>query len=186
VDALIAARAARGKRPQTRKPSMPRSMSDTSMYARMRSHLRKLARLALNDRAKAGHDAPPVDDLAEALAAYVGQECRRVVLDVAPGDPRPSSREQHARLTPTALERLTLDAARYVLDRWTPDYTHEQQRRGGVGGSRSRRGPTKATAANADKLAALPPGLTVAQQAEHVGVSERTIKRMRRAQRADS
>jgi len=167
-----------------RTPTMPRSTSDSSMFARTRSHLRKLARRALNDRAKAGHDAPPVDALAEALAAYVQHVAPHVVLDVAPGDPRPSSREQHARLTPEAVERVTQSAARYVLDRWSADYIAEQQRRGGVGGSRSRRGPTW-TAEDLDALAKLD-GLTVAEQAARLERPERTIKRMRRALKLSS
>lgn len=154
------------------------------MFARMRSHLRRLARRALNDRAKAGHDAPPPDALAEALAAYVLQECPRAVLDVAPGDARPSSREAHARLTPEALERVTLGAARYVLDRWSADYIAEQQRRGSVGGTRSRRGPTW-TPEDLAALAALQ-GLTVTEQAAQLDRPPRTIERMRRALRAGS
>ncbi len=183
VNALIAARAARGNRQQLRRPTIPRSTSDASIYSRMRSHLRKLTWRALNDQAKAGHDAPPVEVLADALAAYVSQECPRTMLDVAPGDPRPSSRQAHARLTPGALERLTLGAARYVLDRWTPDYIQEQQRRGARGGSTSKRG-SKWTVADLEFLAANPG--TVAAQADALSTSAATVKRMRAALRSVS
>jgi len=186
VDALIAARAARGNRKAMRRPQQPRAMSDSSIYARTRSHLRKLAWRALNDRVKAGHDAPPVDALTDALAAYVLQECPHIVLDFAPGDPRPSSRQTHARLTLEAVQRVTAGAARYVLERWTPDYIREQQRRGAAGGSASSRGPTWTPEA-LDSLAALmaaEPHLTREQLADRMGLCLSMIKRMRSALRS--
>lgn len=159
-------------------------MSDSSIYARTRSHLRKLAWRALNDRAKYGHDAPPLEVLADALAAYVLQECPRILLDFAPGDPRPSSRATHARLAPGSVERVAAGAARYVLGRWTADYIREQQRRGAAGGRASSRGPTWSTN-DLDALRKLN-GMTVAEQARRLDLAHSMIKRMRTALRGGS
>lgn len=154
------------------------------MFARMRKHLRDVARNALNDLHLAGHPVPTLDALADALAAYVWDECGRLVYIQAPGEPRRTGRERDRQLNGAeAVERVARNAADYRLTRWTPEFIAEMQRLGAVGGSISRRPPTKATTANLDRLAALPPGLTVAEQAEALDLSPATVKRLRNALR---
>ncbi|MEV7633615.1 hypothetical protein AB0N64_14545 [Microbacterium sp. NPDC089318] len=146
----------------------------------MRKHLRDVARNALNDLHLAGRPVPTVDALADALAAYVWDECEHLVHIQAPGEPRRTGRERDRMLNGAeAVERVARNAAAYRLDRWSPDYIAEMQRLGGIGGQRSRRGPTW-TDADLDALAALD-GLTVDEQAVRLDMRPSMIKRMRRA-----
>jgi len=175
------ARRARGNRKQLRRPRRPRRKGDTSMFRRMRGHLRETARRALNDLARARQPIPEAEPLAEALAALVWDEYRDLIQYREPGSP-PLGRARFAFLDDEAVERVAASAARYVLARWSPDYIREQQVRGAKGGRRSRRGPSKATLANVARLRELE-GLSAAKAAAELGVSVSTVYAMRRTLR---
>lgn len=149
------------------------------MFRRTKFHLRRLARRALNDLAKTGHPVPELADLAEALAALVWDDYSELVYVREPGG------EPLGRMGPRwldgddAVRRVAASAARYALSNWTPDYIEERQRRGAKGGRNSRRGPSKATQANLARLIELG-DLTVAQQVAETGLTESTVKRLRK------
>jgi len=185
---LVKATAARGKRKALRAPRLPtqtayvrvRGRVSRGTFERVNLHLRRLARRALNDLHKAGEQLPDRATLAAGLALYVFEELPRLLRNQAPGETPPSGYDRWAWLDDDAVRRVAASAARYQLERWTPDYIEEQQRRASVGGSRSR--PPLGIwddPANLDALAALD-GMTTAQQAEALGVSPATIDRGRK------
>jgi hypothetical protein len=180
------ARRARAKRKRLNSPRKLRREGAASMFARMRGHLRDVARRALNDLAKLGHPMPTPEALAAALAAYVWGECERLVYVQAPGEPRLSARGRAAYLDGAeAVDRVSENVARYALrDPGEPvAYMAEMQRRGGNGGRAGKRRPEwERDPGKLDALAALD-GMTAATQAARLGVSERTISNMRHALR---
>lgn len=179
VSVLVQARRARGNRKRLRNPAMPRKRGDASMFKRVRFHLRKLARRALNDLHKVGHPVPKRSALTEALSTYVYSELQQLILIRAPGEPKPGKYDRWKMLNgDDAVSRVAASAARYTLRKWDSDFIEEMQRRGAKGGRNSKRGPSKATADNIAALAALPYGTTIKQAATALGVSESTIKRM--------
>lgn len=153
------------------------------MFKRMRFYLRKLARRALNDLAKAGRPIPEIPELTDALATYVWDEFLNLIyVPEAGGQGLGRSRFRYLN-GDDGVQRVAASAARYTLEHWSADYIQEQQRRGAAGGRRSHRGPSKATPDNRAALAGLSPGLTRAQQAQALGISESTVKRLLRPER---
>lgn len=124
---------------------------------------------ALNDFRLAGFEHPAPEQLADALANVIAARC--VVRD-----------EQDGRgpgLTFSQLSRVADGVAEHALRDWSPQWIDDLREAGRKGGTVSRRGPTMATNANLAALAALPEGLPRAEQAEALGVSVRTIARLR-------
>ncbi|MFG6502515.1 helix-turn-helix domain-containing protein [Microbacterium sp. P05] len=168
-----------------RRPSRRRGQND--LFDVVRLHLRRLCRRVLNDRCRDGLEPPEHDLLVLALEGYLREQCWHLVYHHDYGEQRAPQRLRRTYLDEsrsglTAIESVARSSARYALDTWTPDYTREMQRIGSVGGKISKRKPTW-TDIDLDLLALLD-GLTVPEQAKHMGVSHSTIDRMRRALRA--
>ncbi|KAA9131159.1 hypothetical protein [Microbacterium caowuchunii] len=180
VAELVAARAARAHRKAMRRPFRRRGQRE--LFDVVRLHLRRLCRRVLNDRCCNGLEPPDHDLLVLALERYLEQQCWHLVYFHDYGEQREPERVRRTYLDgERAIECVALSCARYALDGWSPDYIREMQRIGGVGGKISKR-PPKWTEADLDALAALARS-TVRQQAVHLGFSESTIDRMRRARR---
>jgi len=130
----------------------------------------------LNDAHVTGHAVPTVDELAALFAERIHERA-------AVWHPYDGRGGAHAGLSYDAADKLAEDAAVHVLRDWSPEWLDAQRERGRRGGERSRRGPSAATPANLDRLAALPPGLTVAEQAGMLHLSRATVKRLRHALR---
>lgn len=181
---LVAARDPRGPRKAMRRPSRRRGQSD--LFDVVRLHLRRLCRRVLNDRGRDKAVLPDHDLLVLALERYLQQQCWHLVYHHDYGEQREPQRLRRTYLDEsrsglTAIESVARSSARYALDTWSPDYIHEMQRLGSVGGKISKRTPSW-TDADLDALAALE-GQTVAQQSAALNVSMSTIDRMRRALR---
>jgi hypothetical protein len=157
---------------------MPRKRGERSTFKRVRFHLRRLARRTLNDLAKAGHPIPERSALTDALAAYVSAELSRLVYIREPGGSSLGRQGFRYLNGDGAVRRVAASAARYTLEHWSADYMAEVQRRASLGGQRSRRGPSKATADNLAALAAMHDGLTHQQRADALQVSLSTEKRL--------
>lgn len=184
VSDLVAARAGRGHRKAMRRPSRRRGQND--LFDVVRFHLRRLCRRMLNDRGRDGQEAPAFDLLVLGLERYLEQQCWHLVYQHDYGEQREPQRIRRTYLDQsrsglTAVESVARSSARYALDNWSPDFIHEMQRLGRIGGKISKRVP-QWTDADLDRLAALE-GMTVAQQAAHLDVSMSSIDRMRRALR---
>lgn len=184
VTDLVAARAARGHRKAMRRPSRRRGQSD--LFDVVRLHLRRLCRRVLNDRCRDGLEPPQPYLLFLALERYLEQQCWHLVYHHDYGEQRAPQRLRSTYLDESrtghgAIYSVALSAARYALSTWTPDYTHEMQRLGSIGGKIGKRKPMW-TDDDLDTLASLA-GQTKAQQAKHLGVSTSSIDRMRRALR---
>lgn len=178
TEVVMQARQARGNRTQLRAPTPPRKAGHRSLFARMNWHLRRLARRALDEWFIHGHDAPAVDDLAAALAAYVWAEHGKLIHYREPGGD-PLGRSAPRWLAgDDAVRRVAASAAGYALRRWNPLDVMRRQLASAAGGRRSRRGASKVTVVNLGRLRDLQ-GLTAAQQARELDCSERTIYAMR-------
>lgn len=177
------ARRGRGNRKQLRAPSRPTRAGHTSLFARMNWHLRRVARRALDQWFIHGHDAIDVEQLGAALAEYVREEHGRLVYYREPGE-GPLGRTAPRWLDGDgAVERVAMSAASYALRRWSPTNVMKQQLRSAAGGRKSRRGATKTTPQNAQRLATLlaaEPHLTVKQLALRLDMKERSVYTLKR------
>lgn len=167
-----------------RRPFRRRGQND--LFDVVRLHLRRLCRRVLNDRSRDGLEPPNAYLLFLALERYVEQQLWPLVYHHDYGEQRAPQRLRSTHLDESrsghgAIYSVALSTARYALSTWTPDYIHEMQRIGSVGGKISKRVPSW-TDADLDALLALE-GMTVAQQAVALNVSMSTIDRMRRALR---
>ena len=183
------ARQARGERKQLRAPTPPPRAGQRPLFARMNWHLRRVARRALDEWFVHGHDAPAVDDLAAALAAYVWTEHGDLIHYREPGAEPLGRRGPRWLAGDDAVRRVAMSAASYALRKWNPLRVMKHRLASAAGGMKSRRGPSKATAerfAALAKLMADEPRLTRQQQAERLGVSLSTIYGMHRTLRAES
>lgn len=178
LDVVKQARVARGNRTRLRSPVPPRLAGHRSLFARMNWHLRRLARRALDEWFVHGHDAPTVDDLAAALAAYVWDEHRKLIYYREPGGDSLGRAAPRWLAGDGAVRRVAASAAGYALRRWNPMDVMRRQLASAAGGRKSRRGASKATEANIARLRKLD-GLTVAEQARELNCSERTVYSMR-------
>lgn len=179
------ARRARGNRKALRRPARPNRYGHAPLFGRMKFHLRKLARRALNDLSKTGQPIPSCEALADALAAYVWEQHTVLVFIREPGEGPLGLQGPRWLDGDGAVRRVAWSAARYTLEGWTPDYIQQQQARGAKGGRNSRRGPTKTTGSGLARLRELD-GLTVAQLAVAMGMSESSVKRLRKQERESS
>lgn len=184
---LVAARDARGHRKAMRRPSRRRGQNN--LFDVVRLHLRRLCRRVLNDRCRDGLEPPQPYLLVLALERYVEQQLWHLVYHHDYGEQRAPQRLRSTYLDESrdghgAIYSVALSTARYALSTWTPDYTHEMQRLGKIGGKISKRAPMW-TDGDLVTLAALD-GMTVSQQAVALDVSPSTIDRMRKALRSRS
>lgn len=187
---LTAARQPRGKRrkrllaPRRPKPSgwYSRDRARRSAWSRAYRHLMVVGYRALNDMSLAGYLLPPDEEsFAEALIEYVHRHLGHLIEVRAPGEDSPSGFMKWEAIYLDGLDRLVEVTTTNLLGDWEPDWIHERVEAGRRGGKRSRRGPTW-SAADLDRLTALH-GLTVAQQAEQLRRTPRTVERMRKALR---
>lgn len=147
-------------------------------YMRVAVYLCALAWKVMNDHCLAGIEQPSPAELEHALRVYIDRNLSKFVQER--DDPTAARPPFHRfRYVETEqADRLAQSLATSLLRDWTPDWIKERQLRGGIGGRHSKRGPSKATAANLAALAALPEGMTHAQRADALGVSLGTERRL--------
>ena len=151
-------------------------------YTRLQSCLRAVGVRALADLTVDGMLPPECDELSEALENFAWSNYRDVIHVQEYGEPRDGGARGWSFTDEdgvTSAARQAAEAALGTLS-WSSEGRAELKRREQVGGAKSRRGPTKATEANLARLEALPDGLTIAQQATRLDLTEATVKRLRR------
>ena len=183
--ALANALRPRGFRKELRAPRRPtaaayqrsRGRSTGSAYAAARRYLVRLALRALNDVTGEGLDLPTALELERALDAHVSQQLRFLIRTQAPGEPSPSGFERWAYLDSEGADRVARDSARAALSEWDASWIEHQRELGRQGGRISKRPPTWDD--ESLLVLSLLEGMTLAQQAEILNQSERTVSRMR-------
>lgn len=173
-------------------PSLPglqaharRKSGSLTAYAKIASCLRAVAVRALGDLTSSGQSVPSVDQLAEALEAFAERRYRDLLYSQAPGEPRASGVFRWCRVDPDELARAATQAAARALKArtWSPAGRDDLRVRAAAGGAKGHRGPSLVTDANLARLRSLPAGLTVAEQADRLGLSIATVKRLRQLSR---
>lgn len=151
-------------------------------YSRLASCLRAVAVRALWDLTADGRFAPDHAQLANVLEGFAWENYRHVIHVQEYGEPRDGGARGWSFTDEDGVTSAARQAAEEALGTlsWSPEGRAELKRREQVGGAKSRRGPTKATAENLARLIALPDGMTVKQQAKRLHLKEATVKRLRR------
>lgn len=148
-------------------------------YMRLAVYLCDLTWRVMNDRHLANSIQPTRPELEQALRLYIDRYQRKFVNDHDDPQAKRPAFHRFRYIETEQADYLAASLTTSLLRDWTPDWIEERVRRGRAGGlAHGPRKATKATPAALARLAALPESLTRQQQADALGLTLATVKRL--------